>query len=118
MIRYWPVPSVTAVRTFSMSTSLAASTVTPGITPPDESLTTPVIDDDCANAAAGKRMNAVTSAIFKDLRISSPSSRRFSRSQNELGASSKQLAIAVREDLRQLGGGCQSLSVWRTYRKR
>src|SRR6478735_4585664 len=43
-IRYWPAPSVTAVRTFSMSAGLAASTVTPGMTAPDASLTTPAID--------------------------------------------------------------------------
>ena len=43
-MRYWPEPSVTAVRTFSMSAGLAASTVTPGSTAPDVSFTTPVID--------------------------------------------------------------------------
>ena len=43
MMRNWPVPSVTALRTFSISTSLAASTVTPGNTAPDASRTTPVI---------------------------------------------------------------------------
>jgi len=36
---------VTAERTFSMSTSLEASTETPGRTAPDVSLTTPVMDD-------------------------------------------------------------------------
>ena len=51
-MRYWPVPSVTVVRTFSSSAGLAASTVTPGSTPPDASRTTPVIEA-CANAAAG-----------------------------------------------------------------
>jgi hypothetical protein len=44
-IRYEPLPSVTAVRTFSISASLAASTVTPGRTAPDVSRTTPVMDD-------------------------------------------------------------------------
>ena len=43
MIRYTPWPSVLAVRTFSMSAGLVASTVTPGNTPPDESLTTPAM---------------------------------------------------------------------------
>ena len=37
--------SVTDVRTFSMSASLAASTVTPGRTAPEVSLTMPAIDD-------------------------------------------------------------------------
>src|ERR1700691_2099595 len=46
MIRYWPLASVTAVRTVSISTGLAASTVTPGNTAPDASLTVPEIDND------------------------------------------------------------------------
>src|SRR5688500_3323532 len=50
--RYWPVPSVTAVRTFSIRTGLEASTVTPGSTAPGASRTTPV-SDDCARASAG-----------------------------------------------------------------
>ena len=54
MMRYSPEPSVVADRVFSISTGLAASTVTPGNTAPDESLTTPVIDA-CANASAGNR---------------------------------------------------------------
>ena len=44
VMRYCPVPSVTAVRTFSMRTGLAASTVTPGSTAPDASFTTPEIE--------------------------------------------------------------------------
>src|SRR5204863_5631752 len=43
-IRYWPEPSVTAERVFSISTGLETSTVTPGSTAPDVSLTTPVTD--------------------------------------------------------------------------
>src|SRR6185503_11956201 len=43
-IRYCPVASVRAVRTFSMSAGLAASTVTPGRTAPDASLTVPTMD--------------------------------------------------------------------------
>src|SRR5687768_18061163 len=42
-MRYWPDPSDTAVRTFSISTGLAASTVTPGNTAPDTSRTTPAM---------------------------------------------------------------------------
>ena len=41
-MRYWPVPSVTAVRTFWMSTGLDASTLTPGSTAPEVSRATPV----------------------------------------------------------------------------
>jgi hypothetical protein len=51
-IWYWPAPSVTAERTFSMSTGLAASTVTPGNTAPDASFTVPAIEA-CANSEAG-----------------------------------------------------------------
>src|SRR5688572_28495464 len=52
MMRYCPLPSVIAVRTFSMSAGLEASTVTPGRTAPDRSLATPVID--CARPTAGQ----------------------------------------------------------------
>ena len=41
MIRYSPFSSETALRTFSISTGLAASTVTPGSTAPDVSFTVP-----------------------------------------------------------------------------
>src|SRR4029079_16373656 len=51
-IWYWPAPSVTAERTFSIKTGLAASTVTPGSTAPEASFTVPAIDA-CANAVAG-----------------------------------------------------------------
>jgi len=44
MILYWPDPSLTTERTFSINAGLAASTVTPGSTPPDASLTTPAIE--------------------------------------------------------------------------
>src|SRR5215813_6409186 len=43
MILYAPEPSETATLLFSMRASLAASTVTPGSTAPDESFTTPAI---------------------------------------------------------------------------
>src|SRR6185503_1723227 len=55
---YCPDPSVAATRTFSMSAGLAASTVTPGSTAPDASLTTPAIDA-WANAATGRTNNQV-----------------------------------------------------------
>src|SRR6266446_1795255 len=45
MMRYWPSASVTAVRTFSIRAGLAASTVTPGRTAPEASLTTPAMPD-------------------------------------------------------------------------
>src|SRR5439155_11315275 len=43
MILYWPCSSLTTLRTFSISTGLLASTVTPGSTPPDVSFTTPAM---------------------------------------------------------------------------
>jgi hypothetical protein len=60
-MRYWPVPSVTAVRTFSMRAGLVASTVTPGNIAPDASFTTPAITA-CAKARPGLITNKTTSA--------------------------------------------------------
>src|SRR5262245_8074201 len=57
---YRPSPSVMAVRTFSMSAGLAASTVTPGSTAPDVSLTSPAmlpVVTACARATVGRRVN-------------------------------------------------------------
>ena len=51
-MRYWPVPSLTAARTFSMSAGLLASTVTPGRMAPDVSLTVPAMTA-CATAVVG-----------------------------------------------------------------
>ena len=58
VMRYCPAPSVTAVRTFSMRAGLDASTVTPGSTAPDWSLTVPVRVP-CANARDGSRTAAI-----------------------------------------------------------
>src|SRR5213593_2613383 len=68
MMRYCPVPSVTAVRVFSMRTGLAASTVTPGITAPDASRTVPATDA-CAKAGAGKSRKARVARHRVDRRI-------------------------------------------------
>src|ERR1044071_9865967 len=53
-MRYWPVPSDTALRTFSINAGLDTSTVTPGSTAPDPSVTTPAIVACCADAAVGR----------------------------------------------------------------
>src|SRR5437588_11392375 len=45
MTLYRPSPSLTTVRAFSIRAGLAASTVTPGKTAPDASLTTPAMPD-------------------------------------------------------------------------
>src|SRR4249919_3270172 len=69
MMLYRPSPSVTAVRAFSISTGLAASTVTPGRTAPEVSFTTPVMDD-WENAGTGTRATHVsTVATQNSLRI-------------------------------------------------
>jgi hypothetical protein len=60
-IRYWPVESVVAERAFSISAGLDASTVTPGSTAPDASLTVPARVT-CAHTALGT-IAATTSSI-------------------------------------------------------
>ena len=62
--RNWPDPSVTALRTFSISAGLVASTVTPGSTAPEASRTTPAMD--CADTIAGM---SATSTAASDKRI-------------------------------------------------
>src|SRR5687768_16471176 len=57
------------MRTFSISSGLAASTVTPGSTAPEESFTTPVIDA-CANETDGRRtIRPVTNSAARNVRI-------------------------------------------------
>src|SRR5678810_1184940 len=65
--RYWPDPSVTTVRTFSISAGLAASTVTPGSTAPDASLTVPEMDA-CAYAATGNSATQTNPASIRNAR--------------------------------------------------
>ena len=77
-IRYTPWPSVTTLRTFSISAGLAASTWTPGRTPPDESLTVPEIAPfkaACAQASPGSARRPSTTiryALFPSLMLSVP----------------------------------------------
>src|ERR1700730_17038296 len=71
-MRYWPLPSVTAERTFSMSTGLAASTVTPGSTAPELSFTTPVMDPWAYAAAGTITRPATTSNTRVSLLIPTP----------------------------------------------
>src|SRR5206468_12361034 len=72
-----PVPSVTAVRVFSIKTGLLASIVTPGNTAPDESFTTPDRVDCWALTDAG-RINShdSTNTICRKDSILPPSFRR------------------------------------------
>src|SRR5688572_19816920 len=71
MMRYCPAPSVTTVRTFSINAGLAASTVTPGSTAPDESLTTPAIDAWAYTALGISAETRKTPRIRTSTRISS-----------------------------------------------
>jgi hypothetical protein len=57
---------VTAVRTFSMSTGLLASTVTPGSTAPDVSVTAPAIVA-CAQSTVGAKTANATIAVTRTL---------------------------------------------------
>src|SRR5215470_6220026 len=65
-MEYWPRPSVTTVRVFSMSAGLDASTTTPGRTAPEASLAVPTIDAvACANNARGMaRRDTRTTTVF------------------------------------------------------
>src|SRR5262249_3797292 len=65
MILYWPSASLTTDRTFSMSAGLAASTVTPGITAPEGSRTTPAIPPaPCALARVADAQRTPTSMMM------------------------------------------------------
>src|ERR1043166_1057089 len=75
-MRYCPVASEIAVRVFSISTGLAASTVTPGSTAPDASFTVPARAT-WAYAAAGRSTAAAAAAMILTI-------ERMSTSSNEL----------------------------------
>src|SRR6266853_4241282 len=63
--RYWPVPSLTTVRVFSMSAGLEISTLTPGRTAAEASRTTPAIVA-CANTRLGSsRIPAAAVTTFR-----------------------------------------------------
>src|SRR5438067_3910256 len=67
---YRPSPSVTTERTFSIRAGLAASTVTPGITAPDASRTTPEMPAACcAHALEGKDSTLASMATATLVRI-------------------------------------------------
>src|SRR6185436_17414850 len=62
--------SVVAVRVFSISAGLEASTVTPGSTPPDASRTVPVRVA-CANTVAGSKRSTSNVKLLSAVRIES-----------------------------------------------
>src|SRR5262249_34643887 len=68
-MEYWPDSLVTTERVFSMSAELDASTETPGMTAPEESLTVPTIEA-WAWAMTGMTTTATRTRIaFTNLRI-------------------------------------------------
>src|SRR6187402_3682945 len=70
---YWPLPSVVTERTFSINTELAASTVTPGSTAPDASLTIPaIVAASWARAPAGTKSTARTTRVLANLCMPPP----------------------------------------------
>src|SRR4029453_1591449 len=73
-MRYWPLPSVTTVRVFSINAGLEASTVAPGSTAPELSFTTPVIvPSACPELGAGSMTKPKTTMIAVAIaRIRSP----------------------------------------------
>ena len=75
--RTWPFSSVMVFFTFSISTGLAASTVTPGMTAPDVSFTVPV-KTLCARAATGS-----STSIAANARHVRTATRNFSFPQSE-----------------------------------
>ena len=65
---YWPDESVVTVRVFSINDGLAASTVTPGRTAPDVSLTTPAIELWACAAVGSSRKRALATKASNELR--------------------------------------------------
>src|SRR5687767_13125960 len=99
-MRYWPVSSVTTDLTFSMSAGLAASTVTPGRTAPDASLTTPAIDA-CAYAIVGStdsEQNTMTIRVARRI-AKAPSELVSSRSKNGLPILSYGANLSIRSSV-------------------
>src|SRR5258708_6116421 len=84
-MRYCPVASETAVRVFSISAGLAASTVTPGNTAPDASLTVPARATWAYTADGSNATNAAAAMILTIERMStSPKSFLSTQSVNRL----------------------------------
>ena len=70
---YCPDPSVATERTFSISAELAASTVTPGSTPPDASRTVPaIVAASWAKAPTGNNSPVRTTRVLANLYMPPP----------------------------------------------
>src|SRR5437867_10122994 len=80
-MEYWPDPLVTTERVFSISAGLDASTVTLGMTAPEESLTVPTIEA-WAWAVAGMTTSATrTRMAFTNLSTVTSKVAMFSRTE-------------------------------------
>src|SRR5262249_4539976 len=76
MILYCPEASVTADRVRSISAGLLTSTVTPGSTAPDASLTVPAMVLVCADATIGQSVSHTTPTMIREANVRIPSLRR------------------------------------------
>ena len=72
-MRYWPVASLTVLRTFSISAALDASTVTPGRMAPELSRTVPAIEAWAAATAGSASSTARPAMILNRRRMTCPS---------------------------------------------
>src|SRR5262245_55149705 len=102
-MRYCPLPSVIAVRAFSIRAGLDASTVTPGSTASDASRTTPARVA-CANAIAGLRNRNPTRTVAADsLLISGASCGNVWRTARHAGQSDVRLVYTLTKTSGQSG---------------
>src|SRR5258708_23614774 len=108
-MRYKPALSVTALRTFSMSTSLDASTVTPGRTAPDVSLTVPVIAPWANTTVGAKIVHTNTTAIVTRARMSDPptgllGAKQKFRTSNSVTGVLKERHVSVKDSSYRIDG--------------
>src|SRR5215831_20128965 len=101
-MRYCPLPSVIAVRTFSIRAGLEASTVTPGSTASDASRTTPARVA-CANAIAGLRNRNPTTVAADSLLICGASCGNVWRTARHAGQSDVRLVYTLTKTSGQSG---------------
>src|SRR5215475_11388362 len=102
-MRYCPLPSVIAVRTFSIRAGLEASTVTPGSTASEASRTTPARVA-CANAIAGlKKRNPTRTVAADSLLISGASCGNVWGTARHAGQSDVRLVYTLTKTSRQSG---------------
>src|SRR5580765_4594312 len=100
MILYKPWPSVITLRTFSIRTGLAASTVTPGSTAPLVSRATPAIDPVCAHPTPRPSSTHASAAMPSLAILSMPASFSMtSRSRGRRHLTRTRLRQLLRSDV-------------------